>query len=361
MKPITHYWQSLNFVSLALAPFSFLFCLLVALRRFFYRIGLFKSSESKLPVIVVGNIYIGGSGKTPFVVWLVEHLKLAGYKPGIVSRGYGASQKAPWPRRVDLQQDVLLFGDEPYFLHKATQCPVVVDPIRTRAVDKIISDTDCDVIISDDGLQHYAMSRFIEINLTDARRLYGNGLCLPAGPLREAQRRLKSVDYIIYNTSSCQPGASALKMHRNEFTMDYDIADLKLVSGDSSTLPIDTSLDKVEQSMTLNDFKGKIVHAVAGIGDPGHFFKLLESHGLKIIEHPFDDHFEFRAEDIIFDEPYPIIMTEKDAVKCRSLFKQELPESKLKTDVWYLPIKAKVDKSLIKLIINQLKSYKIVN
>ncbi len=370
MKSITHYWQNLNFVSLSLAPISFLFCFLVALRRFFYRIGLLKSKKSQLPVIVVGNIYLGGNGKTPFVVWLVEQLKQAGYKPGIVSRGYGASQKASWPRRVDLKQDVLLFGDEPYFLHKATQCPVIIDPIRTRAVDKIISDTDCDIIVSDDGLQHYAMSRFIEINLTDARRLYGNGLCLPAGPLREAKHRLKSVDYIVYNTSSSQAKPFSLKMSEKKFSMDYETSELQLVSGrslspqntstlqESPDLSKNVFLDKVGQSMTLKDFKGKIVHAVAGIGEPENFFNLLEGYGLKVIKHPFDDHFEFQAEDIIFDEPYPVIMTEKDAVKCRSLFEQELSGSKLRTDVWYLPIKARVDDSLTQSILNKLKTYK---
>ena len=353
MKSITHYWQSFNFVSLVLAPLSFLFCLLVSLRRFFYRIGLFKSCSSHIPVIVVGNIYIGGNGKTPFVIWLAEQLKAAGYKPGIVSRGYGASAEdsssakgSSWPRRVDLQQDVQLFGDEPFLIHQSTHCPVIVDPDRCRAVDKIAGDTDCDVIISDDGLQHYAMSRFIEINITDAGRLYGNGLCLPAGPLSETKNRLKSVDYIVYNVSRAplkfqeQYKNTIQKSDNKEFFMDYDFLTLNALSGQTG------------RSMTLSDFKDKTIHAVAGIGDPGQFFKLLQRCGINVIEHPFADHYRYQQEDFVFDDSYPIIMTEKDAVKCQSFLTLEsLP------DLWCLPIKARVDSLLINKITQQLESY----
>lgn len=354
MKSITHYWQNLNYVSLTLAPFSLLFCFLVTLRRFFYRVGLFKTSLSPLPVIVVGNIYIGGNGKTPFVIWLAEQLKEAGYKPGIVSRGYGASadgssptEGSSWPRRVDLQQDVQLFGDEPFLIHQSTHCPVVVDPDRSRAVDKLAGDTDCDVIISDDGLQHYAMSRFIEINITDAGRLYGNGLCLPAGPLRERKSRLKSVDYIVYNVSRAQlnfPEQLKKTMQQTddkEFFMEYDFLTLKALSGQTG------------RSMTLSDFKNKTVHAVAGIGDPGQFFKLLRRYGIKVIEHPFADHYQYQQEDFVFDDSYPIIMTEKDAVKCHSFLLTELSDS------WCLPIKARVDNALINKITQQLGAYQI--
>ncbi len=343
MKPITHYWQNLNIVSVSLFPISLLFCFLVSIRRIFYRYGLFKSSTSSVPVIVVGNIYIGGNGKTPFVVWLVEQLKLAGYRPGVVSRGYGA-RKGSWPRQVNLKQEVLLFGDEPFLIHKSTQCPVIVDPIRSRAVEKMIQDTDCDVIISDDGLQHYAMSRFLEINVTDAMRLYGNKLCLPAGPLRERMSRLQSIDYIVYNVSRFQSETLTRRLSKKEFLMDYEASSLRPLS------------DKDRQSMTLLDFKGKIVHAVAGIGEPQHFFKLLEHHGLLVIEHPFTDHYEYHSSDLVFDEPHPIIMTEKDAVKCQSLVTQESM-----ADSWYLPINAKVDSLLINKIVNQLQTYKTVS
>ena len=350
MKSITHYWQSINFVSLILAPLSFFFCFLVSIRRFFYRIGVFKSTSSQLPVIVVGNIYIGGNGKTPFVVWLVEQLKDAGYKPGVVSRGYGAQESGAqesgakdlaWPRRVDLHQDVQLFGDEPFLIHQSTQCPVYIDPIRPRAIEQISLDTDCDVIISDDGLQHYAMSRYIEINITDAKRLYGNGLCLPAGPLREKESRLRSVDYIIYNISRYNLKKMMQQYENKSFTMDFEASIVKPVFSGGG------------QSMTLSDFKGKIVHAVAGIGDPEQFFRFLESHGLNVITHPFADHYQYKQKDLLFNEPYPIIMTEKDAVKYQS-FSSDSSISEL----WYLPIKARVDNKLINKIITQLKSFK---
>ena len=346
MKPLTQYWQSLNFVSMVLFPFSLLFCLLVSARRFFYRLGWLKSNSPRLPVIVVGNIYIGGNGKTPFVIWLAEQLKAAGYKPGIVSRGYGAlsekqtaEQQAEhtWPRQVNQTQDSRLFGDEPLLIQQSTRCPVIIDPARSRAVAKIENETDCDVIISDDGLQHYAMSRFIEINISDAGRLYGNGLCLPAGPLRERQSRLKSVDYIVYNISRGKLPKPVVMEHGREFVMSYEMCALQPLSDNC-------------QAMTLDDFKGKIVHAVAGIGDPGQFFRLLENSGLKLIEHPFADHYQYKEQDLVYEEPYPIIMTEKDAVKCQSF---------TLTECWYLPIKAKVDSALASNIINQLKTYSI--
>lgn len=346
LKPITYYWQSLNFVSLALSPLSAVFCLLVSVRRFLYRFGWIKSNTPRLPVIVVGNIYIGGNGKTPFVIWLAEQLTAAGYKPGIVSRGYGAQnqQQVPdtWPRQVSLDQDVRLFGDEPYLIHQLTRCPVIIDPLRSRAVKKVETESDCDVIISDDGLQHYAMSRFIEINISDARRLYGNGLCLPAGPLREPVSRLKTVDYIVYNISQGYSAKFMSLSHDNEFTMAYEI---------STLLPLS---DKTEQSMTVGDFKGKIVHAVAGIGEPENFFRVLKNYGLKVIEHPFDDHYQYRREDLLFDETYPIIMTEKDAVKCRFLFSES---SFSQAGCWYLPIKAVIDRTLLAAILKQLKTY----
>ena len=343
MKPITHYWQSLNFVSVVLSPVSALFCLLVSLRRAFFRFGWLKSYSSTLPVIVVGNIYIGGNGKTPFVIWLAEQLKAAGYKPGIVSRGYGAviqqESGQAWPRRVNLQHNIELFGDEPFLIHQSTQCPVIIDPVRTRAVQSIEHETDCDVIISDDGLQHYAMSRFIEINITDAKRLYGNGLCLPAGPLREGRGRLKSVDYIVYNISQCDSVNSMALTHDNAFTMAYET---------SLLLPLS---DKTEESMTLNDLKGKIVHAVAGIGEPDNFFDLLKSYGLKVIEHPFADHYQYQKQDLIFEQDYPVLMTEKDAVKCGFL---SLLDS---SNYWYLPIKASIDTALAKAITERLKTF----
>lgn len=341
MQPITHYWQTINIVSILLSPLSLIVCFLIYIRRWMYHFGLLRSYKASIPIIVVGNIYIGGNGKTPFVIWLVNQLKSAGYKPGIVSRGYGAvnddSLNMPFPRQVSLQQNHQLFSDEPLLIFQNTDCPVFIDPIRTRAVKKLEQTTDCDIIVSDDGLQHYAMQRDIEINISDARRLYGNGLCLPAGPLREGRQRLSSVDYHVFNISQFKSFNKADFDNEYEFFMDYAL---------NTLVPIFASQS---DTIKLENFHGKTVHAVAGIGEPDNFFRLLKNYGLTIIEHPFADHYQYQADDLIFTESYPIIMTEKDAVKCQSLALNEN-----KNEYWFLPIQARLDDGLIDSIINKL-------
>lgn len=334
MKPVTAYWQKLNIVSIALAPVSFFYCALIYLRRRLYALGLLPVYRSSLPVIIVGNIYIGGNGKTPLVIELVCQLQKLGYRPGVVSRGYGAqgdTVSAPFPRRVS-GNDVRLFGDEPVVIHQATGCPVFIDPERSRAVQAIEQLTDCNVIISDDGLQHYAMSRDIEINVIDARRLFGNGLCLPAGPLREPRSRLKSVDYLVYNISRGKLQSTVLAT--NAYTMTYKLAALKSVAD-------------AQLTMTLDDFKGKIVHAVAAIGDPDAFFVQLKQHGLQIIEHPFPDHHQFEQSELKFSDKLPVIMTQKDAVKCQSFALK---------NAWYLPVQAGIEAQFFNRIHQQLQS-----
>ncbi len=340
MKSVTAYWSDLNWVSIVLWPMSLFYCLLVFLRRLLYRLGLLGAYRSALPVIVVGNIYIGGNGKTPLVIELVEQLKKRGYKPGVVSRGYGAYDKIhhsaafPWPRRVTLEQAAGYFGDEPVLIHQATQCPVFIDPQRSSAVQALEQQTDCNVIISDDGLQHYALQRDIEINVTDARRLYGNGLCLPAGPLRESCRRLNSVDYIVYNISRGKLSDSLL-LDKRSFSMNYTVEALQSVA------------QQPPMTMTLETFKGKIVHTIAAIGEPDAFFRLLKSHGLQLIEHPFPDHYQFQEQDLNFKDDLAVIMTAKDAVKCRMM---QL------NNCWYLPIKADISPQFFEDIERKLKT-----
>ena len=344
MKPVSAYWQSVNIVSMALAPVSFIFCALTFLRRQMYQFRLLRVYRSRLPLIVVGNIYIGGNGKTPLVIELTRQLQAQGYRPGIVSRGYGAkkdNQTLPFPRRVQ-SNDVRLYGDEPVLIQQATGCPVFIDPVRSRAVQAIEQQTNCNVIISDDGLQHYAMHRDIEINVTDARRQYGNGLCLPAGPLREPVSRLKSVDYIVYNTSrgKLEKPADSVQFPDNYpklYTMDYKAGPLQSVGSHNPDLNV----------KTLNDLKGEIVHAVAAIGDPDAFFSRLKQAGLNIIKHPFPDHFQFMEQDLDFKDQKPIIMTEKDAVKSTAF--------NLK-DAWYLPVQVDIDRQFFSDIVRQLQS-----
>lgn len=333
MKSITHYWHSLNPVSVILIPVSLIFCCLVKLRRFAYQQHWLAINRFSLPVIVVGNIYVGGNGKTPFVIWLAEQLKHQGLKPAIVSRGYGASREGGnWPREVILNGDITRYGDEPYLLKQQTGCPVIIDPDRSRAIKKIQQEYEADLIISDDGLQHYAMSRFIEINITDAKRLYGNRLCLPAGPLREACSRLQQVDYIVYNQAAGQFSQEAEK--DKEYLMSYDFDVLQSLDG--------------KKSVRLEEFMGQTVHAVAGIGDPSRFFSLLSDRGIELIEHAFADHYFYAKKDLVFSDSYPVIMTEKDAVKCTRLTLD---------NAWFLPIKARVEGRLSENIMKKLRNY----
>ena len=354
MKPIEQYWQDINGVSLVLYPISALLCGLAWLRRKCYHLGLLKTYSCPIPIIVVGNIYVGGNGKTPFVISLVHQLKALGYKPAIISRGYGALQDEQkygyWPRQVVTSNNVQIYGDEPYLLHQLTQCPVFIDPQRSRAAQQVVKQTDCDVIISDDGLQHYALSRFIEINIVDVQRLHGNGLCLPAGPLREKSTRLATVDYVIYNYATSTLNPVLPQDIINSFAMSYVLLDLENVN--SSTMAVKTVTPKTvtpKTVMTLQQLQGKKVHAVAGIGAPQRFFDVLRDHKIEVIEHVFADHYCYNIEDLTFEQNYPIIMTEKDAIKCRHF--------SLK-NAWFLPIKAKIDKSLITKITEQLLTFK---
>jgi tetraacyldisaccharide 4'-kinase len=198
MNWLDRYGYSLNLMATLLWPLSLLFSLIVRARRRFYQLGIFKSIAVGAPVIIVGNICVGGTGKTPLVARLVELLREAGYKPGIVSRGYGGRSKE-WPRHVSIESNPLEVGDEPVLLAQRCRCPVVVDPDRVNAAQALFARYDCNVIISDDGLQHYRLQRDIEIAVIDGLRRLGNGACLPAGPLREPSSRLREVDFVIGN------------------------------------------------------------------------------------------------------------------------------------------------------------------
>lgn len=276
-------------------PLSWLFSLLVQLRRLCYRTGLLKVHSISVPVIVVGNITVGGSGKTPLVIRLAEFLKQAGYRPGIVSRGYGG-KSAHWPQPVLAESDTAMVGDEPVLIARRTGCPMRVGPDRVAAVQSLIADEQVDLIISDDGMQHYRLGRDIEIAVIDGQRRFGNGLCLPAGPLREPVGRLRSVDMIVCNGEGVQPGEYRMEL---ELQQAVSLAD--------------------EKTVWLSSFAGKKLHAIAGIGHPLRFFDALRRCGIDIIEHPFPDHYPFRQSDIDFGDEKPVLMTEKDGVKCIKL------------------------------------------
>lgn len=298
-----------------LLPLSLLFWLLSALRRALYRLGWLASVKLPVPVIVVGNIAVGGTGKTPLVIALVALLREQGYQPGIISRGYRGKSTLPRPVRSD--SDPLEVGDEPVLLAMKAACPVWVGQNRIEAGMALLGrHPEVNVIVSDDGLQHYRMQRDVEIVVIDAERWFGNGQLLPAGPLREPPLRLKQADVVVIN--GWLPGAP---LQRREFTMQLK-GDL-LYNLRNPTLRARPEI-----------FAGQTVHAVAGIGHPERFFKHLKKLGMRFSEHPFPDHHAFIPSDLPFLESDVILMTEKDAVKCVDF---------VGDNVWVLPVVATLD------------------
>lgn len=322
MSNLEQHWYrpSHTFLTFSLLPLSWIFSSLVIFRRFLYTIKLKKIYIFSVPIIVVGNITVGGTGKTPFVIGLAKFLKEQGFKPGIVSRGVGGKQKRE-PRWVTQDSSVQEVGDEAILLMRRTKCPVVIGINRVSAVKELLAQTDCNIIISDDGLQHYSLGRDIEIAMLDEMRGIGNASFLPAGPLRESVSRLKEVDFVVRHKDS---SADDLSM-----TLQGEI--LHSVQNEKITL-------------ALSQLKQSPVHAVAAIGNPQRFFNSLRKQGLNIIEHIFPDHSHYLANDFHFEDSFPIIMTEKDAVKCSEFANEKF---------WYLPVEANIkgleDKLLLKL------------
>ncbi|MFW5426673.1 MAG: tetraacyldisaccharide 4'-kinase [Methylophagaceae bacterium] len=312
MKWLLTSWYQPHPIRWLLWPLSALYCCIIWCRKQAYRFGLFKQHKISVPVIVVGNISVGGTGKTPCVIWLAKQLKQAGFRPGIISRGYGSQAKS-YPQNVTPTSDPILVGDEPVIISRHTQCPMAISPNRVEAAEYLLHHYNCTIIIADDGLQHTALERDIEIVVVDSERLFGNGLCLPAGPLREPLSRLKTVDFIVYN-GGCS----------NEFNMT-------LTQGNAINL-LDPSITK-----TLADFSSQTVHAVAGIGNPKRFFKQLSASGLTIHSHPFSDHHNFQQQDLAFGDDTTILMTEKDAVKCQTFATE---------NIWFIPIEATISGKL---------------
>jgi tetraacyldisaccharide 4'-kinase len=311
MKRLDHYWYARSPWLVLLTPLSLLFRVLVRARRAAYRRGLLRSQRIDVPVIVVGNITVGGTGKTPLVAWLADYLGEQGFKPGIIARGYGG-RAASWPQQVRADSDPAVVGDEAVLLAGLTGCPLAVGPDRVAAARALIKYNDCDLVISDDGLQHYALQRDIEIVVIDGVRRFGVGFMLPAGPLREPVSRLREADLLVVN------GIGGAGEHP-----------MKLKSGDAHNLRADGVTKK------LSEFRDSRVHAVAGIGNPERFFQSLRQVIRRVEEHAFPDHHRFRANDLRFDDDAPVLMTAKDAVKCRR-FASGIE--------WYVPVKAEMSR-----------------
>ncbi len=302
-------WYQRRLLSYLLWPFSWIYRAVMAVRRWSYHCGMRKTVRFPAPVIVVGNISVGGTGKTPLVVSLADKLKQNGWRPGIVSRGYGGSATRR-PQRVTPDSDPLLVGDESVLLARKTGCPMVVCRDRAAAAATLLNHDDCNIILSDDGLQHLALGRTIEIAVLDGERRLGNGFCLPAGPLRESARRLKSVDFIV-NNGFDQAGEWRMDLRPEKI---YQLVD-------------------PSRRLSVGERNGSPIHAVAGIGHPQRFFKALEKAGFNVIPHAFPDHYLFQKSDLDFNDHALIIMTEKDAIKCLPFADERF---------WCLPVRAEL-------------------
>ena len=314
LKRLSAYWGDWRPLTFLLLPLTLLFCLLVGLRRWGYRSGLLGSSRLPVPVVVVGNISVGGTGKTPLVIWLAQWLRQRGWRPGILTRGYGGRAGAT-PREVTADRRADEVGDEAVLLRRRAACPVYVGSRRVESGRRLLAQHPCDILIADDGLQHYALRRDLELLVIDGERRFGNGLCLPAGPLREPVRRLRSTDLRVCNGA---PGPG-------EYAMQ--------VAGDRA-FPLKGNAPP----RRLSEFIGSPVVAVAGIGNPGRFFAMLEAAGLEIRPHAFPDHHRFSAEDLAPFHGSTVLMTEKDAVKCE-LFAND--------SLWYIPAVATLEPPFI--------------
>ncbi len=340
-----YFWIEKTWKTKLLRPLSKLVCWEAA-----RRLARFKNSpppwQSSATVIVVGNVVVGGSGKTPFILWLTQALQAKGLKVGIISRGYGGKSKQ-WPQQVTDKSDPVLVGDEPVLLAKQLGCPVVVSPKRTEAITLLTKGATLDVIISDDGLQHYAMARDIEVVLVDAQRKFGNGLCLPAGPLRESLSRLQTVDFCVWNGLE---SASDFPLNLPSTVAQYrmQLLPVRLRQVMNPECVIELVLNAQGQ---VADFVGEPINAIAGIGNPTRFFNSLKTLGFQVNAQAFADHHAFQWSDFKpFDSSKRLLMTEKDAVKCRAFAKAHQ-----QTNWWYLEISPQCDDALLTQILTKSK------
>ena len=316
------YWVRL--LSALLAPLGWLYCAVAALRGLAYRRGWLASESAGVPVVVVGNLTVGGTGKTPLVLWLVAHLQECGLRPGVAMRGYRGSGDVA-PRLVQPDGDPLAFGDEPVLLAGRAGCPVMVGRDRVAAARLLAREHGCDIVVTDDGLQHYRLRRDCEILVVDGMRGLGNGRCLPAGPLREPAGRAGRADLVIVNAGD-GAGDSAIS------TVGSAAMRMTLVPGDA------VNLYHAGVSRSLDEFRGEPITAVAGIGNPDRFFAMLRNLGLDAGTRAFPDHHGYTASDLAGLPDGPVLMTEKDAVKCRAWAGPEH---------WYVPVRARPDAAFV--------------
>ncbi len=289
-------WYQNHPLKYCLLPISGLFCVLVFMRRLGYKMGWLRQYQPSLPVIVIGNISVGGTGKTPLIIYLARQFSRAGVKVAVVSRGYGRKEQAEC-EQVNPKGSTLQYGDEPMLIARQSHVPVFVARERTRAVQKIEQQKLAEVILCDDGLQHYALGRTVEWCVIDQQRGLGNGFCLPAGPLRESAARLKTVDLLIE-----QHGDKAFAKDEIAFYLQSQYV---------------WKLNQPQQKKPLSGFNGQACSAIAGIANPQRFFSALRQQGLQVQCKAFADHYAYQQEDFKEFSNTILFMTEKDAIKCQ--------------------------------------------
>lgn len=316
-------WYQVSLWHILLLPLSWVFYLLIKLRRICYLKGFLARSRLPVPVIVVGNVTVGGTGKTPLVIWLAGWLREHGFTPGVISRGYGGTAKQL--AQVGRDSNPAEVGDEPVLIARRTGCPVWVGKKRSDAGKALLqSNPVCNVLICDDGLQHYALERDMEIVMDGGHDSHGNGWLLPAGPLREPLSRLQGTDAVIWHEGESAPDGFVMRLAGAKFR----------------------NLTDPERIASAAEFFGLNLHAVAGIGSPKRFFRTLESLGLKYVAHAFPDHHAYCAAELQFPDAQAVLMTEKDAVKCQRF---------AQPNWWYLEVNAVVSDALGKRILQKLR------
>lgn len=291
-RKLQQIWYGGGQPPVALRVLAGLYAAVVRARRALYAAGLLPRTRLPVPVIVVGNISVGGTGKTPLTIALVDALRARGFRPGVISRGHGGSARGPLV--VGQRADPRVVGDEACLIGRATGSPVAVGRDRVAVARALLKAARPNVLIADDGLQHYKLCRDVEICVIDGERRFGNGRLLPAGPLREPRSRADAFAFRVCNGGAAQPGEIAM-----------------VLRGDVAVSLIDAS-----RQCRLPDWAGRRAHAVAGIGNPARFFARLRAAGIDVIEHPFADHFAYAPADLDFGDDLPVLMTDKDAVKC---------------------------------------------
>ncbi|MBI4937753.1 MAG: tetraacyldisaccharide 4'-kinase [Nitrosomonadales bacterium] len=322
MRWLERHWYRITPLHLILLPASLMFHLLAGLRRTMYRYGILASEKLPVPVVVVGNINVGGSGKTPLALWLAQQLLDNGWHPGIISRGYGGTASSV--QAAYAASDPEAVGDEAVLMAQRKLCPVWVGRERPAAARALLrAHPECDVILSDDGLQHYRLQRDVEIAVVDGVRRFGNGWLLPAGPLREPVSRLAEVNAVVVNGGAAVAGEFGMRLHGDSF---YNLLNPEI-------------------SVQAADFAGQRLHAIAGIGHPERFFAHLKNLGLNPQTHPFPDHHRYTANDLSYADADAVLMTEKDAVKCSAFANEKC---------WVLRVDARPDPALAQLILERI-------